>query len=85
MSWTCKVNYGKKGILFYWVNILILKFKNIYFLTYYSGEFAYLKLAEKRNNKVGTFLLRESDVCYDQYFVDVCTKDRYFYKNSNVR
>ncbi|XP_065205538.1 tyrosine-protein kinase hopscotch [Planococcus citri] len=39
-----------------------------------SGEFAYRKLEEKRSNKIGCFILRESDLEYDTYFIDVCTK-----------
>nr|XP_018902060.1 PREDICTED: tyrosine-protein kinase hopscotch [Bemisia tabaci] len=37
-----------------------------------SGEFSYAKLEEKRNNKAGCYILRQSDTSYDTYYVDVC-------------
>ncbi|XP_050456065.1 tyrosine-protein kinase hopscotch [Cataglyphis hispanica] len=35
-------------------------------------EFAYAKLREKRANKPGTYILRESETEYDVYYIDVC-------------
>ncbi|XP_067002399.1 tyrosine-protein kinase hopscotch [Anabrus simplex] len=40
-----------------------------------GGEFSYAKLEEKRNNKCGCFILRESETKYDVYYLDVCTKE----------
>ncbi|XP_070150583.1 tyrosine-protein kinase hopscotch [Polyergus mexicanus] len=37
-------------------------------------EFAYAKLREKRANKPGTYILRESETEYDVYYIDVCNK-----------
>ncbi|XP_017778377.1 PREDICTED: tyrosine-protein kinase hopscotch [Nicrophorus vespilloides] len=40
-----------------------------------GGEFSYAKLEEKRGNKPGCFILRESESKYNIIFVDVCMKD----------
>ncbi|GLH06136.1 Tyrosine-protein kinase Abl [Gryllus bimaculatus] len=39
-----------------------------------GGEFSYAKLEEKRNNKCGCFIIRESESKYNVLFLDVCTK-----------
>ncbi|XP_072764255.1 tyrosine-protein kinase hopscotch [Anoplolepis gracilipes] len=36
--------------------------------------FSYAKLKEKRANKPGTYILRESETEYDVYYIDVCNK-----------
>lgn len=41
-----------------------------------SGEFSYRKLEEKKNNKPGSFILRQSDRTYDVYYLDFCVKNR---------
>lgn len=44
---------------------------------YFSrGEFSYSKLERLRSNKPGCYILRESDLVYDQYYIDVCTENR---------
>ncbi|KAJ8678849.1 hypothetical protein QAD02_014636 [Eretmocerus hayati] len=40
-----------------------------------GGEFSYSKLEEKRNNRPGTFILRESETKYNTFYLDVCGKD----------
>lgn len=40
-----------------------------------GGEFSYAKLEEKRNNRHGCFIVRESELKYDDYYIDVCVKD----------
>ncbi|RZC37630.1 tyrosine-protein kinase hopscotch [Asbolus verrucosus] len=40
-----------------------------------GGEFSYAKLEEKRGNRPGCFIIRESAVKYNNYYIDVCTKD----------
>ncbi|XP_046997738.1 tyrosine-protein kinase hopscotch [Schistocerca americana] len=40
-----------------------------------GGEFSYAKLQEKRNNKAGCFILRESETKYNVYYLDVCTTE----------
>ncbi|KAG8222937.1 hypothetical protein J437_LFUL000232 [Ladona fulva] len=40
-----------------------------------GGEFSYAKLEEKRNNKPGCYILRESETSYDVYYLDVCTEE----------
>lgn len=40
-----------------------------------GGEFAYAKLEEKRSNRTGCFIIRESESKYNLYFIDVCMKD----------
>ncbi|CAH1364546.1 tyrosine-protein kinase hopscotch [Tenebrio molitor] len=40
-----------------------------------GGEFSYAKLEEKRSNRPGCFIIRESAVKYNDYYIDVCTKD----------
>lgn len=32
-------------------------------------------MEEKRNNKTGCFIIRESESNYNEYFIDVCCKD----------
>lgn len=39
-----------------------------------GGHFSYAKLEEKRSNKPGCFILRESESSYDAYYLDVCIK-----------
>ncbi|KAK6642747.1 hypothetical protein RUM43_004249 [Polyplax serrata] len=39
-----------------------------------GGQFSYSKLEDKRNNKPGTFIIRESETLYDTYYLDVCTE-----------
>lgn len=39
-----------------------------------GGEFSYAKLEEKRANRPGCFILRESEIKYNTYYIDVCTK-----------
>lgn len=41
-----------------------------------GGEFSYAKLEEKRNNRPGCFIIRESESKYNVYYIDVCMKDR---------
>ncbi|XP_014484244.1 PREDICTED: tyrosine-protein kinase hopscotch [Dinoponera quadriceps] len=38
-------------------------------------EFSHTKLKEKRANKAGTYMLRESESEYDVYYIDVCGAD----------
>ncbi|XP_015116546.1 tyrosine-protein kinase hopscotch [Diachasma alloeum] len=40
-----------------------------------GGEFSYAKLEEKRSNRAGTFILRESETKYNVYYLDACGKD----------
>ncbi|XP_071446998.1 tyrosine-protein kinase hopscotch [Hetaerina americana] len=40
-----------------------------------GGEFSYRKLEDKRENKPGCFILRESETKYDTFFIDVCSRD----------
>ncbi|KAL0279111.1 UNVERIFIED_CONTAM: hypothetical protein PYX00_000731 [Menopon gallinae] len=40
-----------------------------------GGQFSYSKLEQKRNNKPGSFILRESEINNDTYYLDVCTRD----------
>ncbi|XP_012288894.1 tyrosine-protein kinase hopscotch [Orussus abietinus] len=40
-----------------------------------GGEFSYAKLEEKRSNRPGTFILRESETKYNVFYLDVCGKD----------
>ncbi|XP_044265655.1 tyrosine-protein kinase hopscotch [Tribolium madens] len=40
-----------------------------------GGEFSYAKLEEKRSNRPGCFIIRESAVKYSDYYIDVCMKD----------
>ncbi|XP_012263583.2 tyrosine-protein kinase hopscotch [Athalia rosae] len=40
-----------------------------------GGEFSYAKLEEKRANRPGTFILRESETKYNNYYLDACGKD----------
>ncbi|XP_045460768.1 tyrosine-protein kinase hopscotch isoform X2 [Harmonia axyridis] len=40
-----------------------------------GGEFSYAKLEEKRSNRPGCFIIRESETKYNQYFIDVCIKN----------
>lgn len=39
-----------------------------------GGEFSYAKLDAKRGNHPGCFILRESDVKYNVYYIDLCIK-----------
>jgi len=39
------------------------------------GEFSYAKLERETNNKVGCFILRESETSYTTYYIDVCLKE----------
>ncbi|XP_046399545.1 tyrosine-protein kinase JAK2 [Ischnura elegans] len=41
-----------------------------------GGEFSYRKLEEKREKKPGCFILRESELYYDTFVIDVCVPDR---------
>lgn len=43
---------------------------------FFRGEFSYAKLADKRDNKPGCFILRESELKYNIYYIDVCMKER---------
>lgn len=43
--------------------------------TCFRKEFSYAKLKEKRANKTGTYILRESETEYDIYYIDVCGAD----------
>ncbi|XP_029155540.1 tyrosine-protein kinase hopscotch [Nylanderia fulva] len=38
-------------------------------------QFSYAKLKEKRTNKPGTYILRESETEFDVYYIDVCNRD----------
>ncbi|XP_044747142.1 tyrosine-protein kinase hopscotch [Coccinella septempunctata] len=40
-----------------------------------GGEFSYAKLEEKRSNRPGSFIIRESETKYNQYFIDICIKN----------
>uniref|UniRef100_A0A1B6DNP3 non-specific protein-tyrosine kinase n=2 Tax=Clastoptera arizonana TaxID=38151 RepID=A0A1B6DNP3_9HEMI len=40
-----------------------------------GGEFSYQKLEKMRNCKPGCYILRESEMSYNQYYLDVCTKN----------
>ncbi|XP_030744957.1 tyrosine-protein kinase JAK2 isoform X2 [Sitophilus oryzae] len=40
-----------------------------------GGEFSYAKLESKRSNRVGCFIIRESETNYNIYYIDVCMKD----------
>ncbi|OXU22374.1 hypothetical protein TSAR_007732, partial [Trichomalopsis sarcophagae] len=40
-----------------------------------GGEFSYSKLEDKRANRAGTFILRESESKYDAYYLDACGRD----------
>lgn len=40
-----------------------------------GGEFSYAKLEEKRANRPGTFVLRESETKYHVFYLDACGKD----------
>ncbi|CAG9828556.1 unnamed protein product [Diabrotica balteata] len=40
-----------------------------------GGEFSYAKLEEKRGNRAGCFIVRESESKYNDYYIDVCIKD----------
>ncbi|EZA58280.1 hypothetical protein DMN91_006513 [Ooceraea biroi] len=40
-----------------------------------GAEFSSAKLKEKRANKPGTYVLRESEDAYNVYYIDVCGKD----------
>lgn len=39
-----------------------------------GGEFSYAKLEEKRANRPGCFILRESEAKYNTFYLDVCSK-----------
>lgn len=41
-----------------------------------SGEFSYAKLEEKRGCKPGCYIVRESELQYEAYFLDVCVQGR---------
>uniref|UniRef100_A0A0A9ZBW4 Tyrosine-protein kinase n=3 Tax=Lygus hesperus TaxID=30085 RepID=A0A0A9ZBW4_LYGHE len=41
-----------------------------------GGKFSYTKLEQKRDNKPGCFILRECEIFYDVYYIDVCMSDR---------
>lgn len=43
------------------------------------GEFSYAKLEEKRSNRPGCFIIRESESKYNQYFIDICIKNWWVY------
>ncbi|KAB0805260.1 hypothetical protein PPYR_02230 [Photinus pyralis] len=40
-----------------------------------GGEFSYAKLEEKRGNRPGCFILRESQLKYNTYYIDVCMRE----------
>ncbi|XP_051167397.1 tyrosine-protein kinase hopscotch [Leptopilina boulardi] len=40
-----------------------------------GGEFSYAKLKEKRGNRFGTYILRESETMYNVIYLDACGKD----------
>lgn len=40
-----------------------------------GGEFSYAKLEEKRSNRPGCFILRESETKYNTFYIDVCVKN----------
>ncbi|XP_043290064.1 tyrosine-protein kinase JAK2 isoform X2 [Venturia canescens] len=40
-----------------------------------GGEFSYAKIEEKRSNKAGTYILRESETKYNVFYLDWCGKD----------
>ncbi|XP_060536188.1 tyrosine-protein kinase hopscotch-like [Cylas formicarius] len=40
-----------------------------------GGEFSYAKLEDKRANRTGCFIIRESETNYNTYYIDVCVKD----------
>ncbi|KAF7271454.1 hypothetical protein GWI33_015675 [Rhynchophorus ferrugineus] len=40
-----------------------------------GGEFSYAKLESKRANRMGCFIIRESETNYNNYYIDVCMKD----------
>ncbi|XP_015589166.1 tyrosine-protein kinase hopscotch isoform X2 [Cephus cinctus] len=40
-----------------------------------GGEFSYAKLEEKRGNRIGSYILRESETKYNVYYLDICGKD----------
>ena len=40
------------------------------------GEFSYGKMKEKRSNRPGTYILRESETKYNVFYLDSCGKDR---------
>lgn len=41
-----------------------------------GGKFAYAKLEQKRDNKPGCFILRECELFYNVYYMDVCNEVR---------
>ncbi|XP_050296167.1 tyrosine-protein kinase hopscotch-like isoform X2 [Anthonomus grandis grandis] len=40
-----------------------------------GGEFSYAKLEAKTNNRLGCFIIRESETSYTTYYIDACVKD----------
>lgn len=63
-----------------WGNYLILEIaigSEIVKMSFYffRGEFSYSKLKDKRDNRPGTFIIRECESSYDTYFIDVCGHD----------
>lgn len=52
--------------------ILFKYFQNF---NYFRGEFSYSKLEDKRSNRPGTFILRESESKYNTFYLDYCGKD----------
>lgn len=42
---------------------------------HFRQEFAYAKLQQKRANKPGSYLLRESETEYNVFYLDACNKD----------
>ncbi|KAK9497663.1 hypothetical protein O3M35_004350 [Rhynocoris fuscipes] len=41
-----------------------------------GGKFSYAKLEQKRDNKPGCFIIRESELCFNLYYIDVCNEAR---------
>lgn len=41
----------------------------------FSGEFSYAKIEQKRDNKKGCYIMRECELNYDVYYIDVCSTD----------
>lgn len=68
--------YFFKLYVLYFLKIWSLLNQQHYLILLFRGEFSYAKLEDKRNNSPGCFILRESEVKYNVYYLDVCTEER---------
>ncbi|KAF4530900.1 hypothetical protein B566_EDAN017815, partial [Ephemera danica] len=61
------LKFSSTDLMFSFVGLL-----DGYYRLIANGEFSYAKLEEKRGCKPGSYILRESELQYDAFFLDVC-------------